>query len=63
MWYFHGPGLDITLSNGESHGGILIRSIAEVKPESRIPDKKDAFIGPLNVCTVIFKQVGNIISK
>lgn len=59
-WYFHGSGLDITLSNGDAYGGILIRGIAEIKsPE--VPERGDEIIGPLNVCTEIFKQIGSVI--
>lgn len=61
-WYFHGSGLDITLSNGESYGGILIRGIAEIKSPAP-PERADAIIGPLNVCTEIFKQIGSVVNE
>jgi hypothetical protein len=59
-WYFHGSGLDITLANGISYGGILIRAIAKVSDDRESPSKEDAIIGPLNVCTEIFKQIGSV---
>ena len=61
-WYFHGSGLDITLSNGEAYGGLLIRSIAEVKQQGNI-ERKDAIMGPLNVCTEIFSKIGNVMAE
>ena len=33
-WYFHGSGVDLTIGNGENHGGILIRGIAKISSES-----------------------------
>ena len=60
-WYFHGSGLDITLSGGTAYGGILIRSIAEVKSTGDIT-RKDAIIGPLNVCTEIFSKIGSVMA-
>ena len=60
-WYFHGSGLDITLSNGEAYGGILIRSIAEVRQHGNI-ERKDATMGPLNVCTEIFSKIGDVMA-
>ena len=59
-WYFHGSGLDITLGNEGAHGGILIRGVARV-PKVGIPSREDAIIGPLNVCTEIFKSIGNVV--
>lgn len=61
-WYFHGSGLDITLANGEGYGGILIRGIADVRREAEKPERRDAIIGPLNVCTEIFSQIGNVMA-
>jgi len=61
-WYFHGSGLDITLANGDAFGGILIRGIAAVNKENPKLDRKDAIIGPLNICAEIFKQFGNALS-
>jgi hypothetical protein len=60
-WYFHGSGLDITIGNGEALGGILIRRIARVTGEP-IPRKGDSIIGPLNVCTEIFKHFGDVVT-
>ncbi|MES2648159.1 MAG: hypothetical protein V4717_14885 [Bacteroidota bacterium] len=62
-WYFHGSGLDITLANGTSYGGILIRGIAEVTKEHPMPERKNAIIGPLNICSEIFKSIGNVLSN
>lgn len=61
-WYFHGSGLDITLSNGSAYGGILIRAISLVDKDNTKPTKENSIIGPLNVCTEIFKQFGNVLS-
>ena len=63
QWYFHGSGLDITLGNRDksTYGGILLRGIAEVDENDKIV--KPAVIGPLNVCTELFKQVGTVISQ
>jgi hypothetical protein len=61
-WYFHGSGLDITLSDGIAYGGILIRAISLVDKENTKPTKENTIIGPLNVCTEIFKQFGNALS-
>jgi hypothetical protein len=55
--------LDITLGNNNGYGGILIRGIAKVA-EPGIPKAKEHDVmGPLNVCTEIFKQIGNVISE
>lgn len=62
-WYFHGSGLDITLSGNNSYGGILLRGITEVNKESIVPDRKTSYTGPLNVCTEIFKQFGSVKSE
>jgi hypothetical protein len=62
-WYFHGSGLGITLSSGDSCGGILIRGIANVSTRGKLPGREDCIIGPLNVCTEIFKQIGNVIAS
>lgn len=61
-WYFHGSGLDITLSNGDAYGGLLIRSIAEVKQHGNI-ERNDATMGPLNVCTEIFSKIGSVMAE
>jgi hypothetical protein len=61
-WYFHGSGLDITLSDGTAYGGILIRAISMVDKDHVRPTKENTIIGPLNVCTEIFKQFGNVLS-
>ncbi|HMO32936.1 MAG TPA: hypothetical protein PKE07_08060 [Lacibacter sp.] len=61
-WYFHGSGLDITLSTSNGYGGILIRGIAEVNKDSIIPVKENAVIGPLNVCTAIFASIGTVLA-
>lgn len=61
-WYFHPSGLDITLAldNG-AYGGILIRSLL---PILDAPDVKQeiasAIIGPLNVCTELFRAIGTV---
>jgi hypothetical protein len=62
-WYFHGSGLDITLSNEQAYGGILLRGIAAVNTHNHVPAREDAIIGPLNVCTEIFKQIGNVLTN
>lgn len=62
-WYFHGSGLDITLSSEKGYGGILLRGIAKIKRESPIPTRNEGINGPLNVCTEIFKQFGNVLLK
>lgn len=62
-WYFHGSGLDITLSTGEAFGGILLRSIAKVNKENAIPIRNETIVGPLKICTEIFKQFGNVLSN
>ena len=62
-WYFHGSGLDITLSTGDTYGGILIRGLTNVNRDRPVPSREDAIIGPLNVCTEIFKQFGGIIAE
>jgi hypothetical protein len=59
-WYFHGSGLDITLSNGDNYGGILIRGLVRVTNRMSDPLRTDAIDGPLNVCTEIFKQIGQV---
>lgn len=58
-WYFHGSGLDITLGSENGYGGILIRGIAEVVRDSPIPERKEAILGPLNVVSEIFTQIGD----
>jgi hypothetical protein len=60
--YFHGSGLDITLSDGIAYGGILIRAISLVDKDNPKPTKENTTIGPLNVCTEIFKQFGNVLA-
>ena len=59
-WYFHGSGLDITLSSEQGYGGILIRGLAEVSKEQQRPTKETSVIGPLNVCTAIFASIGSV---
>lgn len=59
-WYFHGSGLDITLAQDGGHGGVLIRSMVEVKTSIKVPRKEDTTKGPLNVCTTIFSEFGSV---
>jgi hypothetical protein len=60
-WYFHGSGVDITLYNEIGHGGILIRGIAEVSKDAKDPFLNTPIIGPLNVCTEIFRNIGPVL--
>ncbi|MBC9932892.1 DNA-3-methyladenine glycosylase [Chitinophaga qingshengii] len=62
-WYFHGSGMDITLTTDHSFGGILIRGIAPLSDTGHIPTRNGAIAGPLKVCTEIFKQFGSILRE
>ena len=61
-WYFHGSGLDISLGKGKEegmpYGGILLRGIVEVNEEDKMINT--AIIGPIKICTELFKQVEDI---
>lgn len=54
-WYFHGSGMDITIGNGQNHGGILIRAIAEISSNGVHSEHyiTREIHGPLNVKTAI----------
>jgi len=49
-WYFHGSGVDITIGNKDTHGGILIRGIKKY-------NSSEYFDGPLNLLKEIFSNI------
>ena len=49
-WYFHPSGLDITLGNGSSYCGILLRGIIRTRDLEEI-------YGPLNLVSELFKNI------
>lgn len=51
-WYFHWSGIDITIGDNKSTGGILIRGIK---------NEKDYFDGPLNVMKELLSGKINIL--
>jgi hypothetical protein len=58
-WYFHDSGIDITIGNGEDHGGILIRAIAKLGGNATIGTNffQEEIHGPLNVKNEILRQL------
>lgn len=62
-WYFHGTGMDITLSTGQTFGGILIRGITRVADNRQMPSRAGTIAGPLKVCSEIFKQFGSVVRR
>ncbi|SKA38226.1 Methylpurine-DNA glycosylase (MPG) [Chitinophaga eiseniae] len=62
-WYFHGTGMDITLSTDQTFGGILIRGIAPVADSQQLPSRTRTIAGPLKVCSEVFKQFGSVLRE
>lgn len=51
VWFFHLSGVDLSFqSDVECYGGILIRAVREIAPES------EAICGPFNVVDVLFDK-------
>ena len=52
-WYFHGSGIDITIGDKNTYGGILLRGLKEVSDV----DGTIYHNGPLNILREIFSQI------